>query len=407
MSSPPKRTAAISFIFITILIDVLGIGIVIPILPALIKQFVGGGESEAAWYVGVIGTSYALMQFLFAPILGALSDRFGRRPVLLVSLFGLGIDYIIQGLSPNIAWLFAGRLIAGIMGASFTTANAYIADISNDETRARNFGMVGVAFGLGFIIGPALGGLLGSHNLRWPFYVSAALALTNWLYGFFILPESLSIEHRSPFSLARANPLTSILRLREYPIVAALAVPWMLISLAQRGLENVWVLFTKFRFGWDELTNGLVLGLVGVMAVIVQGGLVRPVIKRFGERRTAIGGLCISATAFLCYSLGIHPWMILVTIIFGSLGGLSGPALQSIIAKAVDPNEQGQIQGALQSLVSLTNIVAPTFFTSFLFSYFTSDRAPIKFAGIPFFVGSMLILIATLLVFRTFKRIAA
>ncbi|MEM7315317.1 MAG: TCR/Tet family MFS transporter, partial [Planctomycetota bacterium] len=387
--SKTQRTAAISFIFVTILIDVLGIGIIVPILPELVAEFVGGGASEAGWYVGLIATSYALMQFIFAPILGALSDRFGRRPVLLLSMFGLGVDFIIQGLSPNITWLFFGRIFAGIMGASFTTANAYIADISNDETRARNFGMVGVAFGLGFIIGPVLGGFLGHYNLRWPFFVSAGLALTNWLYGFFILPESLDAEHRSAFSLRKANPLSSIVSLRDYPIVAGLAVPWMLASLAQRGLENVWVLFTKARFGWDELANGKVLGLVGIMAVIVQGGLVRPVIKRFGERRVAIMGLTISAMAFMSYAFGMQPWMILATIVFGSLGGLSGPALQSIIAKAVDPSEQGKIQGALQSLVSLTNIIAPVFFTSFLFNFFTSERAPFRFAGVSFFVGSL------------------
>ena len=301
-----KRSAAMAFILITLFIDVLGIGIVIPVLPALIKQFVGGDTDIASWYVGVISASYALMQFLCAPIMGALSDRFGRRPVLLASLFGLGIDFLIQGFAPSIWWLFLGRLIAGVMGASFTTAHAYIADVSTAENRAQNFGLAGVMFGLGFIFGPALGGLLGEVNLRLPFFASAGLALVNWLYGYFILPESLSPENRSSFDFRRANPVGTLRLLREYPIVSGLSKVFVCQSLAQRGLENVWVLYTMFLFNWGELTNGLVLGLVGIMAVIVQGGLVRPAIKRFGERRAVIYGLAISTITFAGYGLAVQ-----------------------------------------------------------------------------------------------------
>jgi DHA1 family tetracycline resistance protein-like MFS transporter len=400
-----RRQAGMVFILITLFIDILGIGIVIPVLPELVKEFVGNDTSHAGIYVGVIGASYALMQFLFAPVMGALSDRFGRRPVLLAALFGLGVDYLIQGFAPSIAWLFVGRILAGVMGASFTTANAYIADVSTPENRARNFGLVGVMFGLGFTLGPTLGGLLGAYYLRMPFFVSAGLALTNWLYGYFILPESLPIDQRSDISLAKMNPLGTLERLRAYPIISGLAAAFVCISLAQRGLESVWVLFTGFRFGWDRQTIGLTLGLVGLTAAIVQGGLVRPCIRRFGERRTVIFGLSVSAITFLGYGLASEGWMLLGWIVFGALGGVAGPAIQSIVAGSVPPSEQGKIQGAIASLISLTNITAPLVFTTFLFSYFTSKHAPIQLPGIPFLIGSVLLVTALLIVIRVFKLI--
>ena len=376
-----KQQAALVFVLITLFIDILGIGIIIPVLPELVKEFVGGSTALAGWYVGVIGATYALMQFLCAPIMGALSDRFGRRPIILASLFGLGIDFLIQGLAPTIGWLFLGRLVAGMMGASITTVNAYIADVSTPETRARNFGLTGVMFGLGFIFGPALGGLLGGIHLRLPFFVAAGFALVNWLYGFFILPESLPLDKRSSLTLAKMNPLGTLKRLRAYPIVAGLAVAFVCISLAQRGLENVWVLYTGFRFGWNEQTNGLTLALVGLMAALVQGLLVRPTIARLGERRTVSVGVAISAIAFLGYGLAFEGWMVPCIIVFGAFGGVAGPAIQSIVAGAVDPSDQGKIQGALTSLMSVTNIVAPLFFTAGLFSYFTSEHAVIELSG--------------------------
>lgn len=401
----PERKAAIVFILITLLIDILGIGIIIPVLPELVKDFVGDDASRAGLWYGIIGASYSLTQFIFAPIVGALSDRFGRRPILLASMFGLGVDFIIQGLAPSLAWLFVGRIFAGMMGASYTTANAYIADISTDETRARNFGLVGVAFGLGFIFGPALGGVLGNVWIRLPFFVAAGLALVNWLYGFFILPESLAPENRSEFTAKKANPFASIQRLKAYPIVGGLAAAFVCMSLAQRGLENVWVLFTGTRYGWDELTNGLTLGLVGITAAIVQGGLVRPTVKRLGERRTVIAGISVAAVAFLGYALATQGWMVWCVIVFGSFGGVAGPAIQSIVAKAVHPSEQGQIQGALTSLISLTNIFAPLIFTAGLFSYFTSDTAPIRLPGAPFFLGSALQVLALVIIIRVFRRV--
>ena len=277
------------FILITVFIDMLGIGIIIPILPELIREFVGGSSALAGRWYGVLAATYAVTQFVFAPLLGALSDRVGRRPVILISLFGLGIDYLIMGFAPTIGWLFAGRLIAGVMGANATTANAYIADVSKPENRARNFGLIGVAFGLGFIFGPAIGGLLGSIDLRLPFFASAGLALLNWLYGFFVLPESLPPEKRDVFRWRKANPVGSLHVLRTYPLVAGLTAAFVFVILAQRGLETVWVLYTGHKFGWDERANGLSLALVGIMSAIVQGGLVQPVIQ--AHRRTPGGPL--------------------------------------------------------------------------------------------------------------------
>jgi DHA1 family tetracycline resistance protein-like MFS transporter len=393
------------FILITLFIDILGLGIIIPILPELVKGFVGGDTSTAARWVGAISAVYAVMQFVFAPILGALSDRFGRRPVILISLFGLGVDYLIMGFAPTLGWLFVGRSIAGIMGASFTTANAYIADVSTPENRAQNFGLVGVAFGMGFVFGPALGGLLGSIDLRLPFFASAALALVNWLYGFFVLPESLPKEKRSGFSLRKANPWSSIRNLRDYPLVAGLAVSFVFVMLAQRGLENSWILHASYRYGWDEQTNGLTFALVGVMAMIVQGGLIRPVIAWLGERRTIIAGLSISTVSFLSYGLADSGWMVPIIIIIGSLGGVGGPAIQGLVAGSVGPSDQGKVQGALTSLMSLTAIFSPIIFTAGLFSYFTSATAPFLLPGAPFLVGSALILLALILMVRLFRRI--
>ena len=401
------RQAGMFFILVTLFIDILGIGIIVPILPELIKEFLGGNDAQAAIYYGVIISTYATMQFLCAPILGALSDRYGRRPIILVSLFGLGTDYLIQGWAPSIWWLFLGRTIAGIMGASITTANAYIADVSTPETRAQNFGFVGAAFGLGFLFGPVLGGLLGDINLRLPFFVAAGLALVNWLYGFFVLPESLAPEHRSTVSWRKMNPLASLRRLGAYPLVAGLAVAFFFASMAQRGLENVWVLYTGFRYGWGPLTNGLLLGLVGVMAVLVQGLLIKPVVARIGERRTITMGLTVSTLAFLAYGLASQGWMVPIIVVFGALAGVAIPTIQGLVAGAVLPSEQGKIHAAFTSLTSLTAIFSPLIFTAGLFSFFTSDAAPIILPGAPFFLGSVLFGVSLVVLARLFRRIPA
>ena len=399
------RQPGMIFILVTLFIDILGLGIIIPILPELVRDLVGGEFVDTGRYYSVIIAIYAFMQFLCAPVLGALSDRFGRRPVILASLFGLGIDYLIQGWAPTIGWLFLGRFIAGIMGASITTANAYIADVSTSETRARNYGFVGVAFGLGFIFGPALGGVLGSIDLRLPFFVAAALALVNWLYGFFVLPESLAIEHRSSLSWRKMNPLGSIRRLRAHPLVAGLAVAFVFSSLAQRGLENVWVLHAGYRYGWGPQTNGLTLALVGIMAVLVQGLLIKPTIVRFGDRRTILLGLTVSMFAFVGYGLASVGWVIPIIIVFGALAGVSLPAIQGLVAGTVSPSEQGKIQGGLTSLTSLTAIFSPLIFTGGLFSFFTSEAAPIHLPGAPFFLGALLVGLSLVVLIRLFRRL--
>jgi MFS transporter, DHA1 family, tetracycline resistance protein len=439
----PKRQAGIIFIFITLFIDILGIGIIIPVLPELIKTFVveeyaalpqselealagtseaGTSESSAVqeqpaktlleravdsrtgYYFGILSALYAAMQFVFAPILGALSDRFGRRPVILLSLLGLGIDYLILAFSPSLAWLFVGRIIAGIMGASFTAANAYIADISTAENRAKNFGFVGIAFGLGFIFGPVLGGLLGQVNVHLPFFVSAGLVFLNLLYGFFVLPESLKPENRSAFSWGKANPVSSLLNLRKYPLVFGLSGAFLFLVLAQGGLQNVWVLYTSNRFGWGELANGLSLGLVGITAAIVQGGLVGPVIKRLGERGAIIMGLSVSAVTFLCYGLASQGWIMLTVIVLGAIAGVAQPAIQGLVAGSVQANEQGAVQGALTSLFSLASVFAPLIFVTGLFSYFTSANAPFVLPGAPFFLGALFNLFAVIIVSQVFRR---
>jgi DHA1 family tetracycline resistance protein-like MFS transporter len=391
------------FILVTLFLDILGIGLAIPVLPELIKQFANGDTSLASRYAGVIGGCYSLMLFLCAPIMGALSDRFGRRPVLLASLFGLGIDFLLQGLAPDIGWLFGGRLLAGMMGASVSTANAYVADVSQPQDRARNYGLVGVTFGLGFIVGPAAGGLLGGISLRLPFFLAAGLAFVNWLYGFFILPESLPPDRRSSLSVRKMNPLGSLSRLRAYPLVFRLAAAFSCTSLAQRGLESVWVLSTGYRFGWDELTNGLALGLVGFMAILVQGMLVRPVIARLGEERTVLVGLAASTAAFVGYGCATQGWVIPCFIAVGAVGGVAGPALQSLVASAVDPSEQGQVQGALTSLMSLTNVAAPLLFAAGLFGYCTSPAAAVHLPGAPFFAGALLQVAALGIARRAFR----
>lgn len=400
----PKRQAAIVFIVITLILDIIGLGIIIPVLPELIKELVGGDPSKAASYAGPIGAVYALMQFFFSPILGALSDRFGRRPIILVSLLGLGIDYLFQAFAPTIGWLFVGRIIAGIAGASITTANAYIADISTPETRSRNFGLVGAAFGIGFVLGPLLGGVLGGINTRLPFIVAAVLVLINFVYGIFVLPESLPKENRSNFSWLKANPIGSLWQLAKYPIVGALSIAFVFISLAQSGLQNTWVFYTSYRFGWGEVMNGVSLAIVGVMALVVQGFMIRPITEKFGERRTIIFGLAVGVIGFALYGLSYMSWMMFVSIVIGAFAGIGGPAIQGLVAGSVEPSEQGKVQGGLTSIISLSSIFAPLIFTTGLFGYFTSERAPFQLPGAPFYLGAVLNLIGVLVVMRVFRR---
>lgn len=403
MASRRGARAGIVFILITLFLDILGLGIVIPVLPGLVDAFIPGGASAAApWYAALVA-AYALMQFLLAPLIGALSDRFGRRTVILISLTAFGINYLILAFAPTLAWLFVGRLIAGATGATITAANAYIADVSTPDTRARNFGFVGVAFGLGFIFGPALGGLLGDIGLRVPFFASAGVVLVNALYGAIVLPESLPRERRRPFAWRRADPFRALMGLRAYPLVAGLAFAYLFFSLAQRGLETVFVLYTDYRYGWGPAENGLALALVGVMAAVVQGGLVRPTVQHLGERRTVLLGLSISLLGFVGYGLASQGWMMLAVIAVASLGAVAAPAIQGLVAGVVPSTEQGSVQGTLTSLLSLTSVLAPLI-SGGLFGVFSGGGAIVEAPGMPFYVGAGFLAVALVLVVRALRR---
>lgn len=394
--------AALGFIFVTLLIDVTGLGIIIPVLPALIKQLIHGNLSLAASYGGWLTLAYALTQFIFAPILGNLSDQFGRRPVLLFSLLGFGIDYLLLAFSPTIYWLFVGRIIAGITGASFTTASAYIADISTPEKRAQNFGIIGAAFGLGFILGPVFGGLLGQYGARVPFFAAAALSFINLIYGYFVLPESLSKENRRPFDRKRANPLGSLLQLKKYPGISGLIASLILMYIANNAIQSIWSFYGIEKFNWTEQWIGYSLGFVGLMIGVVQVGVIRWAIPKFGSDKSLYIGLSFYSLGLILFALATKGWMMFAFIIPYSLGGIAGPAIQSILSGFVPANEQGELQGALTSLMSATTIVAPPLMTN-LFAYFTKDSAPFYFPGAPFFLSAILVLIGVLLAYRSLK----
>ncbi len=354
-----SRQAAIGFIFVTLLIDTIGFGIIIPVLPNLIIEMTHGTTSEAARIGGWLLFAFAIVQFLFAPILGGLSDSIGRRPILLGSLFGFGLDYIFLAFAPTISWLFVGRIIAGALGASFTTAAAYIADISPPEKRGQNFGMIGAAFGLGFIIGPALGGLLGSYGSRVPFLAAAGLSLLNWLYGFFILPESLKPENRRSFDWKRANPIGSLLNLKRYPVVLGLVASLVLIYVAAHAVQSNWAYYTIEKFKWEPAMIGASLAAVGLLIAIVQGGLIRIIIPAWGQKNSLYVGLLLYSLGFFLFAAATETWMMFAFLIPYCLGGIAGPAIQGIISTQVPSNEQGELQGALTSLMSVTSIIGP------------------------------------------------
>ncbi|CAN5443276.1 tetracycline resistance MFS efflux pump [soil metagenome] len=397
-----NKSAAISFIFITLLLDVTGIGLIIPVVPGLIEQLIHGNISQASRYSGWLAFAYASMQFLFAPLLGNLSDKYGRRPILLISLLGLGIDYIFLALAPTIGWLFVGRIIAGIAGASFTTATAYIADISTAENRAKNFGMVGAAFGLGFILGPVIGGFLGNFGVRIPFIVAAILSLINALYGYFVLPESLSPENRRPLDYKKIVPVASLIQLKKYTAVAGLFVSFFLIYLAANAVQSTWSYFTIKQFNWSPGMIGLSLGLVGLLVGAVQGGLIRIINPILGNKKSIYIGIAFYAIGLLLFAFASSSWMMFVFLLPYCLGGICGPALQAIISGQVPANEQGELQGGLTSIMSLTNIIGPVLMTG-LFAYFTKPSAPIQFAGAAFLLGAILMVLSLILAYRTLR----
>ena len=395
-----KSKYALNFIFLTLLIDITGLGIIIPVMPKLIGQLTGEGLSVASEYGGWLTFAYAFMQFIFAPILGNLSDKYGRRPVLLLSLLGFGIDYLFLAFAPSIFWLFIGRIIAGIAGASMTTAMAYIADVSAPEKRAQNFGIVGAAFGLGFIIGPVLGGVLGQFGTRIPFFAAAGLALLNFLYGYFILPESLTKENRRPFNFKTANAWASLARLKRYPKVLSLAGALILVYLASYALQSVWTYYNMYKFGWTEALVGYSLGFVGITIAVVQGGLIRIIIPKLGQERSLYIGLALYSFGYILFAFASESWMMFAFMIPYSLGGIAGPALQGIMSNQVPPNEQGELQGTLTGLMSLTAIFGPLLMTH-LFSAFTGKQAYIEFPGAPFLVGAVLLSASSIWAYRS------
>ncbi len=402
MSLFQKRPAALGFIFVTVLIDVIGFGIIIPVVPELIRSLINGTLSEAAKYGGWLMFAYAIMQFVFSPVMGNLSDRYGRRPILLISLFGFGLDYLFTAFAPTIFWLFVGRLVAGITGASFSTATAYIADISTPDKRAQNFGMIGAAFGLGFIIGPALGGLLAQFGLRAPFIAAAVLTFINWLYGYFILPESLAPENRRPFDWKRANPVGSLMKLRSYPAVSGLILSFFLLYIASHAVQSTWTYYNMYKFNWSEAQVGVSLAVVGVMLAFVQGVLIRRVIPWLGQTKSVLIGFLIYSVGMMLYAFAWEGWMMYAFTVVYCLGGIAGPALQGYISSHIPPTEQGELQGALTSLISVTTIIGPLFMTN-LFAWFTASEH-IQLPGAPFIMGAILLIISAVLAFRTMSK---
>jgi len=388
-----SRKAAVAFIFVTIALDVLAMGMIAPVLPRLVTDFLGGNEVSAARIFGLFGTVWAVMQFFFSPLLGSLSDRFGRRPIVLLSNFGLGLDYLVMAVSPNLSWLFAGRLVSGITSASIPTAMAYIADVTPPKKRAEAFGMVGAAFGLGFVLGPALGGLLGQVNPRLPFWAAGAMSLLNAMYGMFVLPESLPLESRGQFSWKRANPVGSLKLLRRHRELLGLGAVLFLSYLTQQSLMNAWVLYLDYRYRWTNQTVGLSLALVGICSVLVGALLVKRLVNKFGERTTLLMGLGIGWMGFAIYGLAPTGALFLIGVPIMSLWGLAGPTSQGLMTHHVQPNEQGQLQGAVQCIRGMTALIGPSLFT---LSFAAAIRPGVRWhlPGAPFLLASAILLSA-------------
>jgi DHA1 family tetracycline resistance protein-like MFS transporter len=395
--------AAFAFIFITVLLDMLALGIIIPVMPVLVSGFLGGDTARSAEVIGLFGTVWALMQFLFSPVLGALSDRFGRRPVILVSCLGLGLDNILMALAPSLTWLFIGRVISGITSANVSTGFAYVADVTPPELRAARFGIIGVAFGAGFVLGPAIGGLAGSIDPRLPFWIAACLGLVNALYGWLVLPESLPLSSRMPFSWRRANPLGALKLLRSHHELFGLASVNFIGMLAHAVLPIVSILYLFHRYGWDERQVGLVLAGVGICAMVVQGVLIGPVIKRFGERASLIAGQVFGAAGFFVYGAASTGMLFLAGIPFTALWGLANPASLALMSRHVGADEQGQLQGANASIQGIASMFGPGLF-SLTFAYAIRPELGVQLPGAPFLLAGLLLLVATVIAWRVTRR---
>lgn len=393
------RPAALIFIFITVMLDMLALGMIVPVLAPLVATFLGGDTARAASVYGLFGTVWALMQFVASPVLGALSDRYGRRPVILLSNLGLGLDYVVMALAPSLSWLFVGRVLSGITAASVPTAGAYIADVTPPERRAGGFGLIGAAFGIGFILGPAVGGVLGALDPRLPFWVAAALSLVNFFYGLLVLPESLPPERRAPFAWRSAHPLGALAFLRAQPLVLGLAIVVFLGRIAHDVLPSTFVLFAGYRYGWDQRAMGFFLAGVGVTTMIVSGGLVQPVVRRIGERRALLLGLVSGAAGFAIYAFGSTSTAALIALPIMGLWGLAGPAAQALMTREVAPSEQGRLQGALSSISGVGGLIGPALFT-LTFAYFIGGEAPVLFPGAPFLLAALLMAASIVLAWR-------
>jgi MFS transporter, DHA1 family, tetracycline resistance protein len=398
--APQMRGAAVAFIFVTILLDMFALGLILPILPKLVESFVDNDTARASEIFGLFGTAWALMQFFFSPILGGLSDRFGRRPVVLLSNLGLALDYVLMALAPSLIWLFVGRVISGITSASVSTAFAYIADLTPPEQRAAVFGKIGVAFGAGFILGPAVGGLLGGMDPRLPFWVAAGLSFANTLYGLLILPESLPRERRSPFRWKSANPVGALHLLRSNRVLAGLSVVNFLAQLAHVVLPSTFVLYATYRYGWNTTTVGLTLALVGICSMAVQGAAIGPIVKRLGEHRALLLGLGSGAAGFLIYGAAPTGPLFWLGIPVMALWGVAGAASQALMTRLVAADQQGQLQGATSSVQSVSQLLGPFLFT-LTFAYFIGAQAPFKLPGAPFLLASVLLVLALLIAART------
>jgi DHA1 family tetracycline resistance protein-like MFS transporter len=401
---PGKKEHALIFIYITILIDIIGIGIIGPVLPTLIiKLSHADTMSATAKYIGWFISIYALMQFLFAPVLGNLSDRYGRRPILLCSLLGLGIDYLILALAPNIAWLFVGRVINGIMGSSMTTAAAYISDVSTPEKRGRYFGMMSAVAGVGMIIGPLIGGVLGQYGERLPFYAAAGLSLLNLMYGFFGLPESLSKNNRRPFSWKTANPIGVMKSLDKKILAPSFIVAFILVAVAGHSVQSAWSVYVMEKFHWKEDMIGYSMGFLGLLMVIFQGGLIGLFINKLGQKKSVFIFLVFFCVSMLLFGIANKGWMMFVVIVIYALGGMASPILQALISSKVPDNKQGLLQGGLTSILSLTSVFGPLLMT-WVFAYFTSPRAPVLFSGAPFILGAVLAVIGSFCIYMAMRK---
>jgi len=397
-----RENASLFFIFLTVVLDTIGLGIIIPVMPALIKELIQGDISQASTYGGWLTFCYAFTQFFFASVLGNLSDKYGRRPVLLASLLGFSINYLFMGFAPSIFWLFVGRIVAGISGASHTVAAAYIADISTPQKKAQNFGLLGAAFGLGFIIGPVIGGILGYYDPRLPFFAAAGLSFLNFVYGYLVVPESLKPSNRRNFEWRNANPISSFQHILNYPKIIPLVLCIFLINIAAHAVQSTWPYYTIEKFHWNEQMVGYSLGFIGIMLTIVQAGLIRIIIPKFGLPKSITLGLLLTAISLPLMGLATQTWMVLSFSVLYVLSGIAGPALQSSVSNLTPANEQGKIQGALTCVISLTAIIGPPLMTS-LFSHFTKVTNSTYLPAAPFYSGGLLALLASIIAIAYFR----